>query len=83
MEKETDMKGEWRSRDQTSQALVVLMRRIPTDMTVIDFEREWDEVRLYCLAIRKSSREGEHCRVTLNQRTSKDSEKVKTSEMCA
>ena len=38
---------------------------VPRDVTRIEFKRKCYEVRLYCFAVGKVEREGEHFRVTL------------------
>ena len=55
--------------------LVVLVFGVRSDMTRIELKKKCNEGALYCLAIGKVEREGEHFRVTINQSASKKLER--------
>ena len=83
IDRETVRKGGWRSKEWTGKVLVVLVFGVRSNMTRIEFKRECNEVGLYCLAIGKVERGGEHFRVTIKQSTSKEWERVETSKVSA
>ena len=83
IERETVRKGGWRSKEWTGKVLVVLVFGVRSDMTRIEFKKKCNEVGLYCLAIGKVEREGEHFRVTINQSASKEWERIETSKVSA
>ena len=72
--------GGWRKNDWKGKVLVVLVFGVPSDMTRIEFKRKCDEVGLYCFAIGKVEREGEHFRVTLNPKASKEWQRIETEK---
>ena len=67
----------WRKNDWKGKVLVVLVFGVPSDMTRIEFKRKCDEVELYCFAIGKVEREGEHFRVTLNPKANKEWQRIR------
>ena len=75
--------GGWRKNDWKGKVLVVLVFGVPSDMTRIEFKRKCDEVGLYCFAIGKVEREGEHFRVTLNPKASKEWQRIETEKVSA
>ena len=56
------------------------MFRVPSDMTRIEFKRKCDEVGLYCFAIGKVERDGQHFRVTLKPKASQEWQRIETEK---
>ena len=52
-------------------------------MTRIEFKKKCDEIGLYCFAAGKVEREGEHFRVTLTPKASKEWQRVETEKVLA
>ena len=48
---------------------------VPSDMTRAEFKKKCDEIGLYCFAIGKVEREGEHFRATPASKASKEWQK--------
>ena len=64
--RKTARRGGGRNKHWQGKVLVVLIFGVPTSYTMrFEFKRKRDEARLYCFAIGKVEREGEHFRVTL------------------
>ena len=49
-------------------------------MTRIEFKKKCDEIGLYCFAAGKVEREGEHFRVTLTPKASKEWQRIETEK---
>ena len=52
-------------------------------MTRIEFKKKCDEVGLYCFAIGKVEREGEHFRVTPASKASREWQRIETENVSA
>ena len=71
-------KNNWKGK-----AFVVLIFGVPSDMTRIEFKRKCDDVGLYCFALGKVRREGEHFRVTLTPKASNEWQRIATEKVPA
>ena len=71
-------KNDWKGK-----VLLLLIFGVPSDMTRVEFKRNCDEVGLYCFAIEKVEREGEHSRVTLKPKASKEWQRIETEKVSA
>ena len=70
-------------KDCQGKVLVVLIFGVPSDMTRIKFKRKYDEVGLCCFAIiiGNVEREGEHFRVTLKPKASREWQRIETEKV--
>ena len=62
--------GGWRKNGRKE--VLVLVFVVASDMAIIELKRKCDEVGLYCFAIGTAERKGEHFRVTLKPKASKE-----------
>ena len=58
----------------------MLISRVSSDFTRIEFKRKCDEIGLYCFALGKVEREGENVRVTLEAKARIEWQRVETQK---
>ena len=73
-------RGDWKEKYLL---LVMLISRVPRDMSTIEVKKKCNEVGLYCFAIRKVGRSGERFRVTLTPKANKGCQRIGTEKMSA
>ena len=71
----------WKKNEWKGKVLAVLVFVVPSDMTRIEFKRKCDEVGQDSFAIGKVEREGEHFRVTLKPKASKEWQRMAAEKL--